>query len=179
MYPRPASTRSLCFGHPYELVGHSADHCVYRAQIHTAQDLKKALATVTYFLTAPAMPQLWILAVFLVGLLARSCPRIITHPTSLTRQQVLVLIANAIYNIWFHPLRHYPGPRYAAVSRLWYSSKVFGGHHKYAIKRLHDEYGMVVRIAPNELSYIDPRAWGDIYGELRIKYKGTLLNIIG
>ncbi|KAF2173632.1 hypothetical protein M409DRAFT_15910 [Zasmidium cellare ATCC 36951] len=76
----------------------------------------------------------------------------------------LTLVSNLIYDIWFHPLREYPGPRYAAASRIWYSLHVFRGHHKNAIKRLHDEFGLVVRIAPNELSYIDPRAWEDIYG---------------
>lgn len=47
-----------------------------------------------------------------------------------------------------------------------YSLKVFQGYHKYFIKSLHDEYGLVVRIAPNELSYIDPRAYEDIYGKV-------------
>nr|POE54377.1 cytochrome p450 monooxygenase dtxs2 [Quercus suber] len=46
------------------------------------------------------------------------------------------------------------------------SLHVFAGYHKYAIMRLHDEYGLAVRIAPNELSYIDPRAYQDIYGKL-------------
>jgi hypothetical protein len=32
------------------------------------------------------------------------------------------------------------------------------------IKKLHDEYGPVVRVAYNELSFIDPQAWKDIYG---------------
>lgn len=31
------------------------------------------------------------------------------------------------------------------------------------IKRLHDTYGDVVRLAPDELSFIDPAAWTDIY----------------
>lgn len=29
---------------------------------------------------------------------------------------------------------------------------------------LHDQYGPIVRVAPNELSYITPEAWKDIYG---------------
>ncbi|RJE26778.1 Cytochrome p450 [Aspergillus sclerotialis] len=32
------------------------------------------------------------------------------------------------------------------------------------VKHLHDQYGAVVRIAPNMLSYISPQAWNDIYG---------------
>lgn len=31
------------------------------------------------------------------------------------------------------------------------------------LKELHDRYGPIVRIAPDELSYIDARAWKDIY----------------
>ena len=34
----------------------------------------------------------------------------------------------------------------------------------FKIKELHDRYGPVVRTAPNELSFVDPRAWKDIYG---------------
>lgn len=30
-------------------------------------------------------------------------------------------------------------------------------------KVLHDRYGHVVRIAPNELSFIDGQAWQDVY----------------
>lgn len=33
------------------------------------------------------------------------------------------------------------------------------------IKDLHDIYGPVVRIAPNELSFISPEAWNDIYSD--------------
>lgn len=35
------------------------------------------------------------------------------------------------------------------------------------IKALHDIYGPVVRIAPNELSFISPKAWDDIYSDKR------------
>jgi cytochrome P450 len=31
-------------------------------------------------------------------------------------------------------------------------------------KRFHDRYGKIVRLAPNELSFIDAQAWFDIYG---------------
>ncbi|KAF5250385.1 hypothetical protein FANTH_4418 [Fusarium anthophilum] len=34
----------------------------------------------------------------------------------------------------------------------------------YWLQRLHDRYGVIVRVAPNEISYIDPQAWKDIYG---------------
>ncbi|KAF2667467.1 cytochrome P450 [Microthyrium microscopicum] len=36
------------------------------------------------------------------------------------------------------------------------------GIYKYA--ELHDKYGPVVRVAPNELSFITPQTWPDVYG---------------
>ncbi|KAJ5908819.1 cytochrome P450 [Penicillium taxi] len=75
------------------------------------------------------------------------------------------LFSTVLYNLRFHSLSGYPGPWYTRGSRLWYIFKVFQGCHKIAIKELHDQYGLVVRIAPNELSYIDPKAWNDIYGK--------------
>lgn len=35
-------------------------------------------------------------------------------------------------------------------------------HHK--LLELHDKYGLIVRLGPNELSYIAPQAWEDIMG---------------
>ncbi|KAJ4244588.1 hypothetical protein NW762_014444 [Fusarium torreyae] len=37
------------------------------------------------------------------------------------------------------------------------------GYHHRAMHRLHEKYGPVVRIAPNNLSFINPQAWKDIY----------------
>jgi hypothetical protein len=34
----------------------------------------------------------------------------------------------------------------------------------FAVHEAHEKYGEIVRIAPDELSYIDARAWKDIYG---------------
>jgi cytochrome P450 len=41
---------------------------------------------------------------------------------------------------------------------------ILAGQSAQAIKALHDRYGEVVRIAPNELSFIDGDAWKVIYG---------------
>lgn len=40
---------------------------------------------------------------------------------------------------------------------------VWGGHFPYEIQKLHAQYGDIVRIAPNELSFTNPTAWDDIY----------------
>lgn len=40
------------------------------------------------------------------------------------------------------------------------------------LKRLHDKYGPVVRVAPDELSYADSQSWKDIYGSHPSRPKG-------
>lgn len=88
----------------------------------------------------------WVLAALLLGL----CPM--------------------IYNIFFHPLRHFPGPRMAGATSWWRAYKevfqqvtmaqlLFDLHGEYGeimkIQRrsggLMSSVGEVVRIAPNEV----------------------------
>ncbi|KAI0153072.1 cytochrome P450 [Xylariaceae sp. FL1272] len=71
--------------------------------------------------------------------------------------------ARVIYLLFFHPISTYPGPKLAAVSNLWYAYHWFSGKYPWAIARALDTYGDVVRIAPNELVFITPRAASDIY----------------
>ncbi|RAH40560.1 cytochrome P450 [Aspergillus brunneoviolaceus CBS 621.78] len=73
-------------------------------------------------------------------------------------------IGFAIYNVFFHPLRRYPGPRLMAVSRLPIVFGVMTGHSTGWINQMHAKYGPVVRVAPDELSYASASAWKDIYG---------------
>ncbi|KAK7752967.1 hypothetical protein SLS62_005126 [Diatrype stigma] len=49
-------------------------------------------------------------------------------------------------------------------TKLMDNGKLLSGDLPYVVKKLHDVYGPVVRIAPYELSFIDPQAWKDIYG---------------
>lgn len=69
-----------------------------------------------------------------------------------------------IYNVFFHPLRHFPGPFARAASSLPHVVGVLRGDFEFKVLKLHERYGSVVRIAPNELSFTDGRAWNDIYG---------------
>lgn len=77
---------------------------------------------------------------------------------------ILYIFGRIIYNIYFHPLSKYPGPRLYAASRLAITSDLVRGRSPFAIKKLHDRYGDIVRIAPNELSYCGPDSAKDIYG---------------
>ncbi|KAK7969632.1 hypothetical protein PG996_001927 [Apiospora saccharicola] len=68
-----------------------------------------------------------------------------------------------IYSLWFHPLAKFPGPRLAAISEVWYIWTYVGGKWPWVIENVHKQYGGVVRIAPNELSFVTREAFKDIY----------------
>ncbi|OJD30274.1 cytochrome p450 [Diplodia corticola] len=68
------------------------------------------------------------------------------------------------YNLFLHPLRSYPGPWYAKATIFWSQYCAYKGTVSYKVHDLHQKYGPVVRIAPDELIYINPEAWKDIYG---------------
>lgn len=51
-----------------------------------------------------------------------------------------------------------------AATRFPYMGFILAGKTAQAIKSLHEQYGEVVRIAPDELSFIDGDAWKAIYG---------------
>lgn len=75
----------------------------------------------------------------------------------------LYLVASALYNLFFHPLRHFPGPALAKVSVLWKLIGNLQGRKAHRIHEAHLQYGLVVRVAPNELSFSNPAAVKDIY----------------
>ncbi|OCK88101.1 cytochrome P450 [Cenococcum geophilum 1.58] len=73
-------------------------------------------------------------------------------------------VAKVVYNILSHPLRKYPGSIFAASTSIpLLYARVTGNIVKWTHAQ-HQRYGEVVRVSPNELSFIDPGAWKDIYG---------------
>ncbi|KAL4879849.1 cytochrome P450 [Aspergillus karnatakaensis] len=75
------------------------------------------------------------------------------------------LVSRVVYNVYFHPLSNFPGPKWRAAFRsTWVWSMVSGSNHL-RIKSLHDQYGPVVRVAPDELSFTDPTALPDIHSK--------------
>ncbi|KAF1993192.1 cytochrome P450 [Amniculicola lignicola CBS 123094] len=72
-------------------------------------------------------------------------------------------LAHAIYCINFHPLSKYPGPKLAAFSNVWWAYSSTSGRYPWIIASVLRRYGDVVRIAPNELVFLTPRAAKDIY----------------
>ncbi|EXJ66783.1 uncharacterized protein A1O5_09978 [Cladophialophora psammophila CBS 110553] len=84
-------------------------------------------------------------------------------PVAIIVSVFVYYVALGVYNIWFHPLRHYPGPVQNAATRLTWSFQVISGRSQFLLSQLHEKYGDVVRIGPNELSYTSSKAWKDIY----------------
>jgi hypothetical protein len=44
-----------------------------------------------------------------------------------------------------------------------YLHAIWSGHFPHGVQGLPKQYGAVVRVAPNELSFTDLRAWDDVY----------------
>jgi len=64
-----------------------------------------------------------------------------------------------IYRIYFHPLKGFHGPRLSAFTRIPYIYAIATGKQHIYLSDLHDRYGEVVRVSPDELSFINTQAW--------------------
>ncbi|KAI1474573.1 cytochrome P450 [Daldinia eschscholtzii] len=77
---------------------------------------------------------------------------------------VVLAVAKLVYNVFFHPLASYPGPLYLVISDVPLAVVSLLGTSQEYIKAAHAKFGETVRVAPGTLSYIEPKAWTDIYG---------------
>ncbi|OAG02707.1 cytochrome P450 [Paraphaeosphaeria sporulosa] len=78
--------------------------------------------------------------------------------------QLVQSIGRAVYNVYFHPLRKYPGPKLWAAFEVTRTIARVRGRLDFAIVEEHRKHGEVVRVGVDELSFIHPSAWKDIYG---------------
>lgn len=85
--------------------------------------------------------------------------------TDAHHQILLYVLTHILYNLLLHPLCTYPGPSLWAATRLPWTFHNLRGHLAAEILALHQRYGPVVRIAPDELSYTTGTAWKKIYGQ--------------
>lgn len=69
-----------------------------------------------------------------------------------------------LYNVYFHPLRHVPGPFWARASGIpsWYYT-ARGKRHIW-LWQLFQIYGKRIRVAPDLVLFCDPEAHAAIYG---------------
>ncbi|PYH89867.1 hypothetical protein BO71DRAFT_335672 [Aspergillus ellipticus CBS 707.79] len=89
----------------------------------------------------------------LVALLATS-----NLPLLVLISAVIYTITLAIYRLYLHPLRSFPGPRLAAFT-FWYEfyyDVILGGQYTFQIRQLQEQYGPIIRINPHELHVYTP-----------------------
>jgi hypothetical protein len=84
--------------------------------------------------------------------------------SSLNRCQIVLnSLFAVINNVFFHPLRRFPGPKIAAATPLYYIFWSSIGRRHRIDSYLHTKYGEVVRTAPDRLSFLGDDAWKDIF----------------
>ncbi|KAF2101157.1 cytochrome P450, partial [Rhizodiscina lignyota] len=76
----------------------------------------------------------------------------------------------AFYNVFLHPLRNFPGPRLWAAFRLPQVLCRLMGKRAFKMLELHEKYGDIVRIGPDQLSIVKSEAWKQIYSYDHGKY---------
>ncbi|KAI5917026.1 putative cytochrome P450 [Camillea tinctor] len=78
---------------------------------------------------------------------------------------VVYILGLIIYRLYFHPLASFPGPKLASVTTLYefYYDGIKPGKYMFKIKELHDKYGPIIRITPEELHCNDPCFIDSIY----------------
>ena len=88
----------------------------------------------------------------------------------------LILLSPCVYVLYRRnaprggDLRRVPGPLVASFSPLWMVYHAWIGDVHQRIVELHREYGLVVRVGPNEVSITDMEAMKTIYGRLTLMY---------
>jgi len=91
---------------------------------------------------------------------------------------VTYVVTTIVYRLCFHPLRHIPGPKLAAITFLYeaYYDLVSppGGQFIYHLDHLHDIYGAVVRCSPSEVHVRDAAFFEKLYagaGHVRDRFE--------
>ncbi|KAI5777288.1 cytochrome P450 [Geopyxis carbonaria] len=104
-----------------------------------------------------------------------------THPLSWQLEELalaaacsglLYLLGLSLYNLYLHPLSRHPGPLLARMTPLYSLYHAYSEHSHLHITRLHEQYGPVLRFAPNLLILRSPAAIKPIYGVSRPVRKG-------
>jgi cytochrome P450 len=85
------------------------------------------------------------------------------EPVPLFGTIATVLLSIALYRVYLHPLAHIPGPLKAKLSSWWLYRLSYDGVEASEVEKLHQQFGPVVRIAPNEVDISDGTAINMIY----------------
>ncbi|KAJ4303516.1 hypothetical protein N0V90_002412 [Kalmusia sp. IMI 367209] len=86
---------------------------------------------------------------------------------------ILYVVTLGVYRVYFSPLSHIPGPKFAAATRyyeLWFDAVQVGKYYK-EIERMHEKYGPIVRITPFEVHINDPSFFNELYSMTKKLHK--------
>ncbi|KAF4302147.1 cytochrome p450 [Botryosphaeria dothidea] len=88
------------------------------------------------------------------------------HPFAvLALLPVLWAIGLGVYRLYFHPIARFPGPKLAGLTYWYETYQDFYHFGKYTetLLDLHDKYGPIIRINPDELHIRDPKFIDTLY----------------
>ncbi|KAK3336174.1 cytochrome P450 CYP542B3 [Cercophora scortea] len=87
------------------------------------------------------------------------------HLWSLAGLLAAYALYGAFWRLYLSPVAHIPGPKLAALT-WWYEfyyDIVLGGQYVFKIIELHDKYGPIIRINPDEVHIGDPDFYEELY----------------
>ncbi|KAJ0110304.1 hypothetical protein J7T55_000737 [Diaporthe amygdali] len=93
--------------------------------------------------------------------------QVTSYPLTANTAITLILISLAwavIYPLYISSLKHVPGPKLGAITSLYINRRYYNESAILYIKSLHDKYGHIIRVGPNEVVLDDPKQLSIIYG---------------
>ncbi|KAI0409101.1 trichothecene C-15 hydroxylase [Xylaria palmicola] len=76
---------------------------------------------------------------------------------------IAIFFCKVFHRLYLHPLSSLPGPILWRATRIPWFTASQKGVLPYRVLGLHKRYGKIIRIAPNEVSVMDPVAWREFY----------------
>ncbi|KAG8170257.1 hypothetical protein KVR01_001002 [Diaporthe batatas] len=73
-------------------------------------------------------------------------------------------VVEILYNLYLHPLRHFPGPKLNAISKIPYTKSQLSGDYPRHLQEMTMKYGYFIRVAPDILSILHPDTVPTIHG---------------
>lgn len=95
-------------------------------------------------------------------------------PSSSHVFQIRLTSTQIIRNVFLSPLRQIPGPFLAKVTPYWLIFTDLAGHRTTALHGLHQRYGSMIRIGPNEVSYSNQDIIKEIYSQQTVFLKAPV-----
>ncbi|KAI1381207.1 benzoate 4-monooxygenase cytochrome P450 [Hypoxylon crocopeplum] len=135
-------------------------------------------------LRAPTIVVVHLIAIVsLPTILARGTP----HDVAITFPIAVKLFATysfglfssiSIYRLFFHRLKGFPGPRIAALTKLWHVYKCRHSRNHLELDTLHKQYGTFVRTGPEEITIFHPGIFEAMDGALNNNTRSDWYDII-